>query len=170
MTMASLLEVLLLTFGIFYKLWEEKTGQEKELKIAESERARTLQMLIGVQEDERRRIAGDLHDSIGPMLAAIKINFMRMAKAEPAAAEELGRKTETIIDDSLAEIRAISHRLVPKNLSSKGLITLLSDYFAGLEAMHAIRIHFTHQISVTFQRMFTGVGMKGPNTPVRCSR
>lgn len=151
---ASLLEMLVLTFGIFYNLWEEKTYKEEELKIAEGERSKTLQMLITVQDEERKRIASDLHDSIGPMLAAIKINFLRMAKAkvETIVSEALVIKTEAIIDDSLAEIRNISHRLMPKGLSSKGLITLLSDYFANLETVHSIRINFTHEINIALEK------------------
>lgn len=154
MTMASVLEALLLAVGIFYNLWEEKNNKEQALTIAETERTRTLQMLIGVQEEERRRIAGDLHDSIGPMLAAIKINFMRLAKAkaEDKPMEGLVTKTEGIIEDSIAEIRAISHRLMPKSLSSKGLITLLADYFSGLEAVHGIRINFSHDINVSLSK------------------
>ena len=154
MMIASVLEMLILTFGIFYNLWQEKTEKEKELQVAEGERSKTLQMLIGVQEDERKRIAGDLHDSIGPMLAAIKINFLRLAKAkaENRGLENLVEKTESIIDESIAEIRAISHRLMPKGLSSKGLITLLTDYFTDLETVHHIRINFTHDINVALDK------------------
>lgn len=154
MMMASVAEILLLTFGLFYNLWQEKQDKEKELSSAEGERTRVLQMLIGVQEEERRRIAGDLHDSIGPMLAAIKINFMRLAKAkaEGRATEELATRTDGIIDESIAEIRAISHRLMPKSLSSKGLIMLLQDYFGGLEATHGIRINFAHDINVSLDK------------------
>lgn len=154
MAVASLLEIILLTMGIFYNLWEEKRDKEKALMRAESERTQTLQMLIGVQEDERRRIASDLHDSIGPMLAAIKINFMRLAKAKADGKpiEDLGLKTEGIIDESIAEIRAVSHRLMPKGLSSKGLITLLNEYFKSLEETHNIRIHFTHDINVSLDK------------------
>ncbi len=154
MTVASVAEILLLTVGVFYNLWEEKKRSEGELSVAETERTRVLQMLIGVQEEERRRIAGDLHDSIGPMLAAIKINFMRLAKAkaENRSAEDLTAKTENIIDESIAEIRDISHRLMPKNLSSKGLIKLLADYFDGLQTLHNIRIAFTHDINVSLDK------------------
>jgi signal transduction histidine kinase len=153
MLVASLLEMLLLTFGIFYNLWEEKTQREEQLKITEEERAKTLQTLITVQDEERKRIASDLHDSIGPMLAAIKINFRRMAKAkmETVVSEALVIKTEAIIDDSLTEIRNISHRLMPKGLSSKGLLTLLSDYFTDLETVYSIRINFTHEITMALE-------------------
>jgi signal transduction histidine kinase len=154
MLVATLLEMLLLTFAIFFNLWDEKKQKEQELKIAEEERSKVLQTLITVQDEERRRIAGDLHDSIGPMLAAIKINFLRMARAraEKMASEDLVLKTENIIDESIAEIRNISHRLMPKGLSSQGLITLLNDYFTNLEMIYTLRIHFTHEINIALEK------------------
>ncbi len=154
MVIGSLLEMAVLTFGIFYNLWEEKRDKEEELKIAERERSRAFKMLISVQDEERKHIAEDLHDSIGPMLAAIKINFLRMAKAKAAdaAIDNLVAKTENIIDESIAEIRNIAHQLMPKGLSSKGLITLLNDYFTNLQTIYALRINFTHTINVALEK------------------
>lgn len=151
MLIGSLLEMLVLAVGIFFNVWREKTVQEQQLKTTEKERNRALEMFISMQDDERKRIAADLHDSIGPMLAAIKINFLRLsnAKLEGAASDSLVQKTESIIDEAISEMRNIAHRLMPKGLSTKGLIALLSDYFVNLKTVYHLNIHFDHNINVS---------------------
>lgn len=145
--LGNLFENLILTFGIFYQIGEERKLKEERLLLLEEEQKQALQRLVYAQDNERKRIAEDLHDSIGPMLAAIKINFLRMVKAKTGDAGTLIAKTENIINDSITEIRNISHRLMPKSLSSKGLINLLSDYFIDLETIHPISIAFKHEIN-----------------------
>jgi signal transduction histidine kinase len=153
-TIASLLEILMLIFGVFLNIWEDKEMQNKQLSLLEDDKKRTMQRLIAIQDDERKRIAEDLHDSIGPMLAAIKINFLRIVKAkdENKISDNLVTETESIIDDSLTEIRNISHQLMPKGLSSKGLINLLAEYFTDLQIVYNTQIDFTHSISVSLDK------------------
>jgi signal transduction histidine kinase len=88
------------------------------------------------------------------MLAAIKINFLRIVKAkdENKISDNLVTETESIIDDSLTEIRNISHQLMPKGLSSKGLINLLAEYFTDLQIVYNTQIDFTHSISVSLDK------------------
>jgi signal transduction histidine kinase len=153
-TIASLLEILMLIFGVFLNIWEDKEMQNKQLSLLEDDKKRTMQRLIVIQDDERKRIAEELHDSIGPMLAAIKINLLRIVKAkdENKISDTLVTKTERIIDESITEIRNISHQLMPKGLSSGGLISLLSEYFENLQTVYNTCIHFIHRIAVTLDK------------------
>src|SRR5690606_25083647 len=116
MLLASLAEILVLTFATFRNIWEERKRVVMRVAKLEEAHSRTLKQLVAVQDNERKRIAGELHDSIGPMLAAIKINFLRImkVKTQTRAADALIAKTEDIIDSSMAEIRNISHQLMPK--------------------------------------------------------
>ncbi len=147
----ALLQILILSYGICYSIWNEIQTKGAQLSMLEGEQKKALQMLINVQNNERKRIAEDLHDSIGPMLAAIKINFMRMVKAktETIISENLISKTERIIDGSINEIRNVSHQLMPKDLSAKGLITVLSNYFNDLQIVYNTNIVFMHEITAT---------------------
>lgn len=148
--LANLAEIFILLCAIIYNLWDKEKLKDEQLRLLEEDRKETLKKLITVQDQERKRIAEDLHDSIGPMLAAIKINFMRALKAENESHNKgmLVAKTEHIIDDSINEIRAISHQLMPKGLSSKGLVTLLKEYFNNLESLYAISITFISDITI----------------------
>ncbi len=151
MTVASLLEIFIMAFGLFYNLLEEQKVRETQVLALEQAQTDTLKKLITLQEDERKRIAGDLHDNIGPLLAALKINFRRIIYArEPDLQNGLAAKTESIIDDSIIEIRNIAHNLMPKGLSTKGLINMLSEYFNGIENLYNKSIVFNHQVQLIF--------------------
>ena len=149
MLLASIAEMLVLTFATFRNIWEDKKQLSLHVAQLEEEQSRTLAKLVTVQDSERKRIAGELHDSIGPMLAAIKINFQRVVKikAQDKTQGTLISKTEDIIDSSMAEIRNISHQLMPKGLSAKGLAASLSEYIHNLREVYHIPIHFKHNIT-----------------------
>lgn len=148
--LANLLEIFIILSGIIYNLWDKERLRDKQLRLLEEDRRETLKKLIMVQDYERKRIAEELHDSIGPLLAAIRINFLRAVKAEREhrRADLLVAKTENIIDDSIGEIRNIAHQLMPKGLSSKGLVTLLSEYFDDLQNIYPATIDFESDIAL----------------------
>ena len=150
MAMGSLVENSIMAFGLFYGLLEERKTTERQVLALEEQQNETLKKLVLVQDDERNRIANDLHDNIGPLLAALKINFNRIINSK-GNANGLVQKTEAIIDDSIMEIRGIAHNLVPKGISSKGLINALQDYFESLEPLYKKPIHFHHQVQSIFQ-------------------
>jgi signal transduction histidine kinase len=146
---ANLLDIFILLSGIIYNIWDKERSRDEQLRLLEEDRRETLKKLIMVQDHERKRIAEELHDSIGPLLAAIRINFLRSVKAEreQRSADALIAKTENIIDDSIGEIRNIAHQLMPKGLSSKGLVTLLTEYFDDLRNIYSVKIEFGSDIT-----------------------
>jgi signal transduction histidine kinase len=151
MTTASLIEIFIMAFGLFYNLLKEKQDKEMQVLHLELENSETLKRLIAVQDNERKRIAGDLHDNIGPLLSALKMNFRRIVHSKQSdPLNELSAKTEIIIDDSIAEIRNIAHNLMPKGLSAKGLINTLSDYFESIRQLYHKEIDFIHDVQFVF--------------------
>ena len=146
LTVASVIEIAIMAYGLFYGFYKEKKESEKQVFELEKERTETLQRLIMVQDNERKRIAADLHDNLGPLLAALKINFRRIVNNDDHPKQELVEKTESIIDDSLAEIRNVAHNLMPKGLSSNGLVNTLNDYFTGIQQLYKKQFHFVHAI------------------------
>ena len=158
--LANLLEIVILTFGLGHQILNETREKDRQLNILESDQRKTLQQLITIQDTEQKRIAGELHDSIGPLLSALKINFNRTVKflsvdnnlEKSGSTNELISKTDNIIDESIYEIRTIAHKLMPRGLSSKGLIGMLSDYFDNLESVHNIKISFAHNISLSLDQ------------------
>lgn len=149
-TMGSLLENIIIAFGLFYNLLQERKQREMQVLALELAQADTLKKLITVQDNERKRIAGDLHDNIGPLLAALKINFNRIINSKEGQ-NGLVQKTEDIIDSSILEIRDIAHNLMPKGITSKGLINALKDYFENMETVYHKSIIFNHDVQSIFQ-------------------
>lgn len=147
MMMASLLEITTIAVGLFYNVYAENQLKESRVLQLEMQQSDTLKKLLTIQDTEQKRIANDLHDNIGPLLASLKINFGRILFAsEVNNQQELVAKTEAIIDEAIMEIRNIAHDLMPKGLASKGLIVSLSDYTISIAKIYHKNVLFSHSI------------------------
>jgi PAS domain S-box-containing protein len=114
------------------------------------ERERELELLSGArvkaQEEERRRIAREIHDSLGQMLTAIKFNVEILEDAANVQGEEDHRRIEDIkglLDNAMSEAREISHNLMPSVLVDFGLVPalqLLCDQFSKRNNL-AVNVH-----------------------------
>jgi len=92
--------------------------------------------LMTMQDQERRRLARDLHDGLGQELAVAKMVLDRMMilqnskSAEPS--EEAWTQASHIIDSAIQQVRTMSHLLHPPLLDEVGLLSALSWYVEGL--------------------------------------
>ncbi|HEX5483473.1 MAG TPA: CHASE sensor domain-containing protein [Terriglobia bacterium] len=118
------------------------------LRTAELEQAReslrTLSgQLIRTQDDERRRIARELHDSSGQVLAALGLNLalmeMESSRLSPQAARALSDSL-TLVQDMTKELRTISHLLHPPLLDETGLAPALRWYVEGFSQRSNIAV------------------------------
>ena len=95
-----------------------------------SERLEGLtRQLLRTQEDERRRIARELHDEIGQALSALKINHQRMARCKGGNAMTMVENV-AIIDQLLKQIRGMALDLRPCILDDLGMVPALDWYVA----------------------------------------
>jgi signal transduction histidine kinase len=89
-----------------------------------------------LQEEERRRIARELHDSTGQNLAALKLNLSRLNSAHlPPDLERVAVDSIELADRMLAEIRTLSHLLHPPLLDELGLVSAIRTYADGWRAL-----------------------------------
>ena len=97
---------------------------------------------ISILENERKRIAGDLHDELGPMLSGVKlqINHLEPVNKEEAAVLE---KSCSQIDDIVQRFREISYDLLPNTLVRKGFIKATTEFIGKLKLLHPLKIEFT---------------------------
>ena len=87
------------------------------------------QQLLNVQENERRRIALELHDQIGQTLTAVKINLQTaQRKPEAEAFEESLEQSISIVERALSQVRNLSLTLRPSMLDDLGLVAALRWY------------------------------------------
>jgi len=98
--------------------------------------------LLQLQDDERRRIARELHDSVGQMLAALGMNLSavrgdveRLTKTALALSD-----SENLVQEMSTEVRTISHLLHPPLLDEAGLLSALRWYVDGFAVRSKIRV------------------------------
>jgi two-component system, NarL family, sensor kinase len=98
---------------------------------------------IQTLEGERKRIAGDLHDELGPLLSAIK---MQMNHIEPNTDEEknLMQKNNGQIDMVMKRFREISYDLMPNTLVRRGVIKASEEFVNRLSGLNGMKIKIEH--------------------------
>jgi PAS domain S-box-containing protein len=100
-------------------------------------------LLLRLQDEERRRLARELHDSAGQLLAVARMNI-NVAAAEksrlsPAAAAAIEQNAE-VLDHLTTEIRTLSHLLHPPLLDELGLKLALEEYVRGFAQRSGIHV------------------------------
>jgi signal transduction histidine kinase len=121
--------------------------------------ARQLQQLsrrlMQVQDEERRRIARDLHDSSAQVLAALSMNLAALAREDPPLAEHRRKK---LLEDSLAlaeqatsELRTTAYLLHPPLLEERGLPAALAWLARGFAERSGIKVKI--EVAPDFARL-----------------
>jgi PAS domain S-box-containing protein len=114
-----------------------------ERKLAESTLRDLSARLLRLQDEERRRLARELHDSTAQGLAAVAMNLASLertaAQLAPAARSSLA-ESQALLDQCLREIRTMSYLLHPPLLEEAGLTSALRWYAEGLTARSGLAI------------------------------
>lgn len=99
--------------------------------------------MIEGQENERRRIARDLHDGLGGILTTIKMHFSNIQQ-EITKLDELNmvEKTGSLIEHANAEVRKIAHEMMPGSLVKLGLTDALEELCARNSMEGKLDVHF----------------------------
>jgi signal transduction histidine kinase len=115
------------------KVRVEQLQKEKELNTANA--------IIQGQDSERKRIARDLHDGIGPRIASLR---MYLDTTLPEG--ESSRETIEILNGIYSDIRGLSHRMLPVQIDEIGLIESLQNLFSNFRKSGTVSIHFETDI------------------------
>ena len=112
---------------------DSATELEKMVDRRTEELRRLSVRLMTMQDQERRRLARDLHDGLGQELAVAKMVLDKMLLQKPAEPpEEAWTEASSIIDRAIQQVRTMSHLLHPPLLDEVGLLSALSWYVEGL--------------------------------------
>lgn len=126
--------MLSVTLGIvFFVIFHQRKVirfNEQLKKMEEDKQQMLLNASIKFQEEERNRIAADLHDDVGPLLATARLYLNENLLRQDAAAQlQSIFSAKQIIDDAIQLIRNISHSMMPPTLKNFGLESAMSDLF-----------------------------------------
>jgi signal transduction histidine kinase len=107
-----------------------------------------LNTTIKVQDQERKRIAEDLHDGLGSILSATKLKLSAIEEDTKDEKKEKLQDTLLLIDEAVAEMKNIAYNMMPATLSKLGLTAALQNLFNRIRAQSGLKIHYsTHGFS-----------------------
>jgi two-component system, NarL family, sensor kinase len=110
--------------------------KEKQLNAAEA-------VLTGEQQ-ERTRLAKDLHDGLGGLLSGIKFSLQRLQGSLHLSQEEdqSFERTMDMMDNSISEMRRIAHNMMPESLLKSGIEAALHDFASSLNSLGGSQVVF----------------------------
>ncbi len=137
------LGMLVLTIGlIMFIIFHQRKVIRFQLRLQEMEKRQQKILLnasIRLQEEERQRLAADLHDDAGPLLATARLylneNLVNQDKSTQLQSILQARQ---ILDDTIQLIRNMSHNLMPPTLKNFGLESAVNDTFQKISGSGSI--------------------------------
>ena len=107
-----------------------------QAELAKQQEAATIAILTA-EEKERKRIASDLHDGVGQLMTAAWLNLQAVSDQNRGGDEAFSNllgKTMLLVNESMKEVRAVSHNMMPNALLKKGLVNAIKEFIHQLDA------------------------------------
>ncbi|MGL4631311.1 MAG: tetratricopeptide repeat-containing sensor histidine kinase [Leadbetterella sp.] len=143
----TLLALLVISFYAFYRNFSFKRKlAENEIRTLKQEKQLTAtESILKGQEEERSRLAKDLHDGLGGVLSSLKYSLTNMTGNQfltERGSQIFGKSLETL-ETAIGEMRRVAHNMMPEALIRFGLTEAVQNFCDG--------INQSGQIQVTFQ-------------------
>jgi signal transduction histidine kinase len=144
--------LLLLAIGIilFVFAYQRRMLQHQEhlRELQELRQRQLLEAALEAQEVERRRVARDLHDEVGGMLALIRLNIGQVERkcVDNQAAAETAHRSKELLDEAIHSVRRISHDLLPVVLDKMGLVQAINGLVHSVPPESGLEVKFTHNL------------------------
>jgi PAS domain S-box-containing protein len=124
------------------RMTAQKSLEESQRKLEESERSlRELSLhLLRIQDEERRRIGREIHDSLGQYLSVLKMKLDSMSENR-VTSDELN-ECANLAEECVKEVRTISYLLYPPLLDERGLTSAIPWYLEGFSKRSGIKTTF----------------------------
>lgn len=134
---AALSIVALLGILVFWLIYNRSRIQQQNHMREEILRQQQLRTkaVMEAEEMERQRLARELHDGVGQLLAATRRNIVQLQPSAPANSDPL-----SLIDESIREVRQLSHQMMPPSLRNKSLRSAIEELAARLSQGNALKV------------------------------
>ncbi|GAA5225256.1 tetratricopeptide repeat-containing sensor histidine kinase [Membranihabitans marinus] len=140
--------VLISTIGlIVVQRWKfkAKIAKEEKKRLEKEKQIITSESIIQGQEDERQRIAQDLHDGLGGILSGLKftLNTMDGNVILSESNHQVFHKALDQLDQAISEMRKVAHNMMPEALINFGLDDTVRDYINDINQHSKTQIHYS---------------------------
>jgi two-component system, NarL family, sensor kinase len=145
-SLATVGMLLLAGFIILFVVFYQKKMIQEQLKRQQLEldfQIKMMEATLESEENERRRLAGELHDSVGGMLSTVRVGLAAIAKQLPDP--KLIELSKQMLDDTLVSVRRISLDLMPSTLEKFGLNPALREVCERMQATSLTPVNFFEQ-------------------------
>ena len=167
-----LLAISIILFMVFY---QKKMIQEqlKRQKLELDYQQKMMEAALESQENERRRVAGDLHDSVGGMLSAVRVGLTTIAK-QMTDTQHIDQSKQ-MLDETINTVRSISRDLMPSTLEKFGLVQAVKELCERFQATALLPVNFHEhgelsEMSQTKELMVFRIAQELVNNAVKHSR
>lgn len=129
-----------------FTLWYVRS--KYRMRVAAEHEKRMMQKeaytaVVNAEESERKRIAMELHDGLGQLLSAARLNVSVLEDVAGKDDMEVVTNAESLIDQAINDLRNISHNLMPSALIRLGLIAALQDMAAKINSGKQVKVEVT---------------------------
>jgi signal transduction histidine kinase len=136
-------ELIVFSFALAYRFKVLKDQQAHLLMEINEQRIQQFKAVIEATENERKRIAQDLHDGLGQLLSTAKLN---VSSLEDSIVEDDRKQYEnsmSLIDEACQEVRSISHNMMPSTLIRLGLLPAIKELADKINSAQQVRVEVT---------------------------
>jgi len=131
----ALLSIITILFFIQNKKYQQTLKEQELERLKKAQEIKELNAMMQGQEEERNRIAEDLHDRLGARLSAIKLLSLNNGQKNSLLSE--------MVEDAIKETREISHNLSTDMLTRFGLTNAIGDFIRTVNESNRIEGDFT---------------------------
>jgi signal transduction histidine kinase len=146
----TLVMVLLIVFLFFFVIVYQRKMIKNQVdlrKLHDEKQSDLLKAVFDAQESERKRLAEDLHDSVGQVLSAIKLNLHRLDKnCVSESSQPLLAETRKLADECIVEIRNIIQNVLPPVLTDYGLLEALEGLCVKIEQITNVKVELKKRV------------------------
>lgn len=134
------------------KVLQQKHNHDQALeRLKKDQRLKTYRAMLRGQEQERQRVARELHDAVGGILSGLKLKLSDLFQSNGSKKNPAAHRIMDQLDQSLEEVRRISRNMMPETLIRFGLGTALKELCEALQ---------TQSLSVEFQSFGLGPSLQ----------
>jgi two-component system, NarL family, sensor kinase len=120
----------------------QKIQQQKITELEKDKQLSAIDAMLKGQEEERSRIAKDLHDGLGGMLSGTKLSFINMKDNLVLTPENAVQfdKSLSMLDNTIADLRKVAHNLMPEALVKFGLDEAVKDFCNSIQSSSTLKV------------------------------